>query len=106
MLHDDRKEGKQLNFIKDYWAQILFIGGLFINAISITLRYRANSNEAMKCTLRNDILSIYDQCREKKQITKYQLESLESSADIYFKLKGNSFVHAILDKVHEFEVID
>lgn len=62
--------------------------------------------EATKCSLRNDILDIYDRCKDKKQITHYQLESIKYSSDLYFKLKGNSFVEDVVDRVKNFDLID
>lgn len=62
--------------------------------------------EATKCSLRNDILDIYDRCKENKEITHYQLESIQHSAEIYFRLKGNAFVESLMKKVEKFEVID
>ena len=91
-----------LKFIKDYWALIVFFGGL----ISSYIIQQRENKEATKCSLRNDILSIYDQCKDKKQITHYQLSALTMSADLYFKLKGNSFVKDIVDRVKDFELVD
>lgn len=91
-----------VNIIKDYWVLITFalsvIGALFvfINAMI----------EATKCSLRNDILTIYDRCKDAKQITHYQLEAIQHSAEIYFKLKGNSFVKDVIKRVEQFELID
>ena len=62
--------------------------------------------EATKCSLRNDILGIYDRCKEKKKITKWQLESILYSYKQYKALKGNSFIDALVEKVQKFEVID
>ena len=62
--------------------------------------------EATKCSLRNDILEIYDRCKDSKKITKWQLESIEYSYKQYKLLKGNSFVEALVEKVENFEVID
>ena len=62
--------------------------------------------DAMKCSLRNDILSVYDRCKDKKQITHYQLQSIKYSSEIYFRMKGNSFVKDIMKRVENFEVID
>lgn len=63
--------------------------------------------EATKCSLRNDILTIYDRAVARgNKITHYELESIQHSAEIYFKLKGNSFVKALMKKVETFEVID
>jgi len=91
-----------LEFIKTYWAQILFIGGFLV----ALYKFAKAMLEATKCSLRNDILSIYDRCKDTKKITKYQLESIEYSYVQYKALKGNSFVDAIYTKVHSFELID
>ena len=91
-----------INFIKEYWVQIVFICTLLI-AI-----YKSGQAmiEATKCSLRNDILEIYDRCKDSKKITKWQLESIEYSYKQYKLLKGNSFVEALVEKVENFEVID
>lgn len=65
-----------------------------------------NYIEATKCSLRNDILQIYDSCKDKKIITHYQLQALKYSSEIYFKMGGNSFVKDIVDRVKNFELID
>ncbi len=91
-----------LNFIKEYWVQIVFICTFLGSFISFAM----SMIEATKCSLRNDILTIYDRCKDDKKITYYQLQSIKHSADIYFKLKGNSFVKDIVKRVNTFEVID
>ncbi len=91
-----------LNFIKEYWVQIIFICTFLGSFISFAI----SMIEATKCSLRNDILSVWDRCKDTKTITKYQLESIKHSAEIYFKLKGNSFVRDILERVDKFELID
>lgn len=91
-----------LNFIKSYWVQIIFCSGIvggFIGFASAII-------EATKCTLRNDILAIYDKCKEKKQITKYQLQAILHSYKIYKRLKGNSFVDEIVEIIKHYEIID
>lgn len=91
-----------INFIKDYWVLITFfvgeIGALFIFVKSI--------HRGTKCSLRNDILSIYDRCKPKNQITKYQLQSVHYSYEEYKKLKGNSFVDEIMEEIKDFEIVD
>ena len=62
--------------------------------------------QGVKCSLRNDILTIYEKCKEKNKITQYELEAVMLSADLYFKLKGNSFVQSIVEKIKDFEVIE
>lgn len=91
-----------LNFIKNYWAQIIFVfgalGGFFSFAYAMI--------EATKCSLRNDILAIWDRCKETKQITQYQLQAVSYSYKIYKLLGGNSFVDAIIKRINDFEIID
>ena len=53
-----------------------------------------------------EILFVNDRCKEDKKITHYELESIQHSAEIYFKLKGNSFIEALMEKVKEFEITD
>lgn len=91
-----------LDFIKEYWVLISFfvgeIGALFVVAKSI--------HRGTKCSLRNDILNIYDKCKIKKQITKYQLQSVHFTYEEYKNLKGNSFVDEIMEEIKDFEIVD
>ena len=91
-----------IQFLKEYWVLIIF----FIGELSALLVFVHSINKASKCSLRNDILNIYDRCKEKKQITRYQLQTVQYSYDVYKKLKGNSFIEEIIKKIQEFEVID
>lgn len=91
-----------INFIKDYWVQIVFICTFFM----AIYKFGKALIEATKCSLRNDILEIYDRCKDTKKITKWQLESIEYSYKQYKMLKGNSFVEALVEKVEDFEIID
>ena len=91
-----------LGFLKDYWGIITFILG----QIGILLIFMYNINESIKCTLRNDILDIYDRCKDEKKITHYQLQSMMCSYDRYKKLHGNSFVAEIIERVQEFKLVD
>lgn len=91
-----------LKFLKDNWVIISFCGATLITAIKMYKNYVLG----IKCSLRNDILEIYDRCKDKKKITHYQLQSIKYSSDLYFKLGGNSFVRDVVDRVKEFELID
>lgn len=91
-----------LKFIKDYWVQIIFLSG-FLWAVIVFCKAMV---DAMKCSLRNDILDIYDKCKENKRITHYQLESIQYSFTLYKRLKGNSFVSDIVERVKLFELVD
>lgn len=91
-----------LNFIKEYWVIITF----FVSEICLLWAFIQSIKKGIKCSLRNDILDIYDRCKEKQEITHYQLQSINYSHDIYKKFKGNSFVDEIVKKVNDFKVID
>lgn len=92
-----------LEFIKNYWVILTFLFGV-LASLSIFVFYMI---QATKCSLRNDILDIYDRAVAKgNKITHYELEALTHSADVYFKLKGNSFVQALMEKAKKFEIID
>ena len=91
-----------LVFIKEYWFLITFCFSILIGFYRIV----KIQSEATKCSLRNDILTIYDRCKEDKKITHYELESIQHSAELYFKLKGNSFVKDIVERVKYFELVD
>lgn len=91
-----------LDFIKTYWVQIVFLGSVLTTFIIFIM----NLIEATKCSLRNDILDIYDRCKPQNKITHYQLESIKYSYAIYKKLKGNSFVEEIVERVKQFELVD
>ncbi len=91
-----------LDFIKEYWVIITF----FIGEVGIFLAFVKNINESTKCTLRNDIVDIYDRCKDQKKITHYQLQSMRHSYDRYKKLHGNSFADDLMERVQYFELID
>jgi hypothetical protein len=90
-----------LNFIKEYWVMITF----FIGEIVALLLFAKYVVEAVKCLLRNDILNIYDRCKDTKRITRYQLQSVHLSYEIYKKLKGNSFIDEIMKEIKDFEIV-
>ena len=91
-----------VKFIKDYWVQLGFLIGL-IGSVALIIK---NNNDAIKCSLRNDMLEIWDKCKDTKQITKYQLESFMASRDLYYKKKGDGFIHTIDTKIQSFEIKD
>lgn len=91
-----------LGGIHDHWVLISFFAGqLYIFSNTISTVY-----DGVRATLRNDILELYDKCKMDKQITKYQLKAMEDSYTLYKKLKGNSFVDDIYEKIKKYEIID
>lgn len=91
-----------VKFIKEYWVQIIFLIGI-LSAFFVFIKAMI---EGIKCSLRNDILDIFDKCKDNKKITHYQLDAILHSSDLYFKLKGNSFVKEVVQKVRTYEIID
>ena len=91
-----------INFLKEYWVIITFLVG----EIGVVSAFIHSIKKGIKCTLRNDILDIYDRCKDKQEITRYQLQSIKYSYDVYKRFKGNSFVKDIVEKVNDFKVID
>lgn len=87
-----------MKFIKEYWTQIIF----FIGLLGLLKAFI----EATKCSLRNDMLMIWDMCKPTGKITKYQLETFMASRDLYYKIGGDGFIHTIDEKIQKFEVID
>lgn len=93
---------KILDFVSKYWTLILFFGGFLITMG----KYQLAQTRAIKCSLRNDILDIWDRCKDAKKITRYQLQAIEYSYTEYKKLKGNSFVDEIHKRIQTFEILD
>lgn len=91
-----------LDFLKNYWVLITF----FIGELSALFLFAKFILEGIKCCLRNDILNIYDRCKTKRQITRYQLQSFHFTYGVYKKLKGNSFVDEIMEEIKGFEIVD
>lgn len=94
--------GEILGFLKEYWVLITF----FVGEIAALLIFAKYVVEAVKCLLRNDILNIYDKCKGTKEITLYQLQSVNLSYAIYKKLKGNSFIDEIMSEIKEFKIVN
>lgn len=91
-----------LNLLKEYWVLISF----FVGEIGVVWAFVRLILKGIKCSLRNDILDIYDRCKDRQRITHYQLQSIKYSYDVYKKLKGNSFVDDIVAKVNDFKIVD
>lgn len=89
-----------LEFLRQYWVLITF----FVGEIGALIVFAKYVIDAVKCLLRNDILNIYDRCKDNKKITKYQLQSVHLSYSIYKKLKGNSFIDEIMEEIKDFVI--
>ena len=91
-----------MQWIKEYWVQLVFL----VSILGTLIGFFIAMVRATKCTLRNDILEIWDRCKDKQEITRYQLESYISSRDLYFKLKGDGFVHQLDKRITGFKIVD
>ena len=91
-----------MKFISEYWTQIIFL----LSVIGTFATFIIVSVEGVKCSLRNDILQMYMMCKDEKKISTYQYEAILKSAELYFKLRGNSFVKEIVNIIKSWEVID
>ena len=91
-----------LQFLKEYWVLNVF----FIGEIGVLVGFVKSIHRGTKCSLRNDIVEIYEKCKPTKTITRYQLETVLLSYEEYKKLKGNSFVAKLIEEIKTFEIID
>lgn len=91
-----------IEFIKTYWTQIIF----FLGVVGTLVKMMYDNNEAVKCSLRNDMLEIWDKCKDTETISKYQLESFMASRDLYYKKNGDGFIHVIDNKIQQFKIVD
>ena len=93
-------------------ALITSIASCITVALPIALQHRKERKtqmdelkEGLKCSLRNDILSIYNANREKKAFTMYDKQAVNYSYQIYKGYKGNSFVDDIVSEMNGWEII-
>ena len=91
-----------INFIKDYWVLITF----FFGEIGVLIAFVNSIHKGIKCTLRNDIVEIYEDCKVKREITKFQYETACLSYQEYRRLKGNSFVEKLMKELEDFKIVD
>lgn len=90
-----------LDFLREYWVLITF----FMGEVLLLIKYITSINNGIKCTLRNDIVEIYELCKDKKEITYYQYQTVCMSYEEYKKLKGNSFIDGLMETIKTFKVV-
>ena len=91
-----------LKFIKEYWVLITF----FVGELGVLITFVKSIHRGIKCTLRNDIVEIYEDCKQKREITKFQYETACLSYQEYKRLKGNSFVDKLMSELEMFNIVD
>ena len=70
------------------------------------IAFVSSIHRGIKCTLRNDIVEIYEDCKTKREITKFQYETACLSYQEYRRLKGNSFVEKLMKELENFKIVD
>ena len=91
-----------MNFVEEHWKLVSFV----FSEVGFFIAFAIAIIQALKCLLRNDILAIYDRCKDEKRITKWQFESIMKSYKLYKFFRGNSFVENLVERVKGFEIID
>ena len=81
---------------------IELIMGLIFIPLFIFIKNLANG---MRCQLRSDMLHIYYENKESKQIRQYELENFVYLYKAYKALRGNSFIDKIYNEVMKWEVV-
>ena len=64
-----------------------------------------NLIKGMRCQLRSDMLHIYYEYKDKKEIRQYELENFIQLYSAYKVLRGNSFVDKIYKEVMTWTVV-
>lgn len=79
--------------------------GVLIGVVApIAVKVRKIS-EGTKCQLRSDMLRIYYDCLDKREIRQYEYENFVYLYEAYKALGGNSFMDEIYEKIKEFKII-
>ena len=86
---------------------ILLIGEIatLIGAISPFIVWVRKITDAQKCQLRSDMLRIYYNNKETKQIRQYEYENFVFLYEAYKALKGNSFIDKIYNEIKTWEIV-
>lgn len=91
-----------LNNVTVVLGTIELIFGLILIPLFIFIKNLANG---MRCQLRSDMLHIYYNNKEAKEIRQYELENFIYLYKAYKSLKGNSFIDKIYKEVMTWKVI-
>ena len=79
----------------------VILGVIIIPLIIAVIRI----SNGMKCQLRSDMLRIYYDHKDTKQIRQYEYENFVLLYEAYKALKGNSFIDKIYAEVKTWEII-
>lgn len=62
-------------------------------------------NNGHKCLLRSEMLKIYYNYKNEKQIRQYEYENFVYLYDAYKALKGNSFIDHVYEEINTWQII-
>ena len=65
-----------------------------------------DTNEALKCLLRNDILEIYYQYKPQKRISRFAFDNVGYMHYQYKKRHGNSFIDTVFEQMKTWEIYE
>ena len=101
-----------MDFISQYWLEIGFgiivsiltgvLRGLWVKFKTFTIEQKAMSN-AIKASLRNDIIRAHEFYMKRGYIYIYELDNLEELCKEYCILGGNGVVKVLMDEIRELE---
>ena len=60
--------------------------------------------ESQRNQIKAQIVQLYSTCVARGHITFMELETVNRLADSYFKLGGNNYIHALMDKLNDMPV--
>lgn len=90
-----------LTMIITFIGEISVLVGVLVPIIKTTRKI----SDGTKCQLRSDMLRIYYQHRESKEIRQYEYENFVCLYEAYKALKGNSFIDKIYGEIKTWEVV-
>lgn len=90
-----------LTMIITFIGEISVLVGVLVPIIKTTRKI----SDGTKCQLRSDMLRIYYQHRESKEIRQYEYENFVCLYEAYKALKGNSFIDKIYSEIQTWEVV-
>lgn len=93
-----------VGYIADAMTVLAFIG-LLIKPIREWVLGTKNTEEGVKCMLRQDITNLYYQHLEDKRLREYEYRNLCYLYKAYKSLKGNSFVDKIYTEMQDWKIV-
>ena len=84
---------------------VIALAGEAIGLVIAFLVWGSKIANGQKCQLRNDMLCIYYEHCETREIRQYEYENFVYMYEAYKALKGNSFIDKIYEEVKTWKVV-